>query len=176
MLKSTNPRAGAGLVLLIAAVLLSGFVYPAGHCLRRQVSAKQEYTKLPEYSDIDHIVVKLREGISRPNLLNGKFDGPDDQLQLLNTIIESVNGIEKIRHRFSIDIPRLDKIRDEGSRRIGWPLPDLSLYYEIEVRPGISSQAGLNLINRLFGLDIVEVAYFAPRVVIPDAPRAAEFM
>lgn len=150
----------ASLSLLL--VLPAGPIFSADQTLTGSKVSKPVYT-LEAATRSDKIVFKLAEGMGRPDLTTGRFERSGASWDRLNALLSLPNQSGSVRSHFSLDKSTLDEMRMEGSRRIGRQLPDLTLYYEIEISAELSGQDRLGLVNGLNALDIVEIAYFAPR-------------
>jgi len=156
-------------VICLLIVLPASTSHSANNGLSRGKVLKPAYSS-ELVSDDDKIVFKLKEGIGQPELTVRRFNRPGALWDRLNMLLTSSNRTTAVNRRFTLDKSVLDDMRAEGSRRIGQQLPDLTLYYEIEVASGLSAQGRLDMLNELNSLDIVEVAYFAPK---PDLATAS---
>lgn len=152
----------AMLLIIIVAAQMNAAENPQ---LKRKVSPKRIYTTLPENVNADLIVFKFREGTSRPQLDGRSFLRSGPGWDQLNRIISEETKTVTSRPRVMLDPSKLDRMRAEGSRRVGWQLPDMSLYYEIQVKSDLSAHDRLDIINRISALDFIEIAYFSPRLV-----------
>jgi len=144
-------------------LLPAAFVAAADYPLQRPAPQKPIYRTLPESARTDRIIFKFVENIERPDLAGGQFSLSGSQWDKINQLVAFPDKTATMRSHFSIDRARLDEMRAEGSARIGRQLPDLSRYYRINLNESTSSQERLDLVHSLNELDIVEIAYFAPR-------------
>ncbi|MFH1372568.1 MAG: S8 family serine peptidase [bacterium] len=141
-------------------------VYP----LKRQAAVKPVYNSLPDYLDTDRIVLKLQEGIGRPDFSNRQFQAIGDQWDQLNEVLADEKKCNDAGRYISVDLKELDRMRTSGSSRSGTALPDLGLYYEIAITSAASVSDRLVLVADLNGLEIVEIAYFPAIPQLPLAP------
>lgn len=137
--------------------------------LYREVAEKPVYDSLPSYLNTTQIIFKLKEGMGQPEFNGRKFLMSGSQWDRLNTAILPNKKSVRVERHFKINLNALNQMRMSGSQRSGLELPDLSLYYEIEVAPDATSQEKLDLISEINSLDIIEIAYFP---AIPELPRA----
>ena len=175
MPQSKFPHTLSLLIVCLLAISLAAPVYGANHELKRKVTPKEVYTKLIDHSDTDRVVFKLNEGMGQPQLNNRQFGLAGVAWNNLNAILTSDLKTQSVQPRFKLDVIRLNRMRSEGSRRIGKLLPDLSLYYEITVPAGMSTQERMEMVNSLNALDIIETAYFAPKPDIASYDVADAF-
>ena len=140
--------------------------------IKRAVPQKPAYTSLDGWSDKDRIVFKLKEGMGQPDFDGTKFDLTGPEWDSLNRLLTVPNKQMSVRSRFTLDRAVLNRLRDDGMKRSGQQLPDLSLYYEIDL-PAISTATdAVAMVNQLNQLGIIEIAYVAPRPDIASAPSA----
>ena len=147
---------------LILTALTSAVAVAGPAPLKRQVMPKPKYEKLTANINSDYIVLKLAEGIGQPNLNGRQFDRTGTEWNKLNAIIASSDKAAAIRPHFSLDRNILNNLRARGSARIGTPLPDLSLYYRLELTHALDNPGKIKIIEELNTLGIVEIAYFPP--------------
>ena len=76
---------------------------------------------------------------------------------------------DTVTPRFTVDRTALDQLRAAGSTRIGQPLPDLSLYYQLILAHDVPPEERMELVSSLNSMAVVEIAYFAPQ------PEVASF-
>ncbi len=163
-------RLSSPLLVLIALMIFAANLHAKNHELKRRVVVPATEQAAPAFSDTDRIVFKLREGIGRPALSQGQFDLNGAAWNALNAVLGASDRVSEVKSRFLTDKSTLDRMRDEGSRRSGMNLPDLTLYYEVAIAPSASPQARQQMLNEIRNLDIVEVAYYAPK---PDIASLA---
>ncbi|HWR82728.1 MAG TPA: S8 family serine peptidase [Candidatus Deferrimicrobium sp.] len=156
----------------IAAIVTSeSAALGAAQPLRREIAPKPVYTALPNYLNSDQVIFKLTEDIGQPALLAGQFVMSGAEWDRLNFAIAPSKGLaRKTQRHFTADAATLHRLRERGSQRIGRSLPDLSLYYEIDIAPGTTAAQKLSLIDELNSLGIIEIAYFP---AVPKLPIAA---
>jgi PKD repeat protein len=156
---------------LVLLLLIGATAFSRSFPLKRGPVTKPTYTELPSYLNTDRIVLKLKETANRPELVAGKFDKTGGEWDRLNALVTSPRTKSAaVRPRIDVSRAELDKIRAEGASRTGIPLPDLSLYYEMDLDAAAAASEKLATINDLNSLDIVEIAYFAPIPSLPTNP------
>ncbi len=138
--------------------------------LRREVAQKPVYETLPDHLNTNQIIFKLKEGLGQPDFDQGKFLMTGSQWDRLNAAILAAETALHTRRHFTTDLDALSRMRWVGSQRVGWQLPDLSLYYEIEVAPAALPEEKLRLMSELNSLDVIEIAYFPAIAELPTAP------
>ncbi|MEW6412379.1 MAG: S8 family serine peptidase [Candidatus Zixiibacteriota bacterium] len=156
-------RLSTSLLLLFALFLTAASLHAKDNSLKRRVVALPTDQSDVFDAESDKIVFKIREGLGQPVLNQGRFDRTGTAWNSLNALLASSDRAAGVSPRFQMDKSALDRMRQEGSRRAGISLPDLTLYYEIDIPASASPQERLALLKQIRGLDIVEVAYFAPR-------------
>ncbi len=155
-------------IFALAAVPFDS-LYAQGPSLKRTVPSKQYQRSVAARSDAYQIVFKLSEGIGQPELSNRAFPRSGPGWESLNEILESTSLVQSVRPLIGMDKETLARLRQEGSRRLGRQLPDMTLYYEITAPQGTSLQSRRSIITRLLSLDIVEVVYFCPPAELATA-------
>ena len=155
----------AVVLLVVTAALAVASPQP----LKRAVPTAPVYSSLPDNFDSDRIVFKLKEGLGQPVLDGTRFLHSGADWDELNRVILADGKTDIVTPRFTVDRTALDQLRAAGSTRIGQPLPDLSLYYQLTLENNASPEERLELVNSLNSMAIVEIAYFAPQ------PEVASF-
>jgi hypothetical protein len=138
--------------------------------LKRPVPSKPVYKSLANWSSGDRIVVKLNEGMGQPEFNGGQFLKQGADWDKLNALLASPDKSQDVRPRFTESRATLNRLRDEGMKRSGKQLPDLSLYYQISLPPTADAKDAVAMLNELNKLDIVEIAYAAPKPSLATAP------
>jgi len=138
--------------------------------LRREVAPKPVYETLTDYLNTNQIIFKLKEGVGQSDFDGGKFLMTGTEWDRLNAAISNDEKSLHTERHFTTDLNTLDQMRLVGSQRIGWQLPDLSLYYEVKIAPNATPEEKLELMSELNSLDIVEIAYFPAVPKLPKAP------
>ena len=156
----SNLLMAVAVICLLPGTLLSGDLTPH---LKRAVPIKPVYQTLPQHDNTNEIIFKLREGMGQPVFDGARFQMSSAEWDRLNQAILSHNKSAGCQPHFSTDKASLDQMREEGSRRIGQTLPDLSLYYRLSVAEEATPNEKLELVRSLNALDIVETAYIAPK-------------
>ncbi|TET95297.1 MAG: PKD domain-containing protein, partial [Candidatus Zixiibacteriota bacterium] len=136
--------------------------------LHREVAPKPVYETLPDYLNTNQLIFKLKEGVGQPDFGGGKFLMTGTEWDRLNAVLSPDRKSSRVQRHFKIDVNTLNRMRQAGSQRIGRQLPDLSLYYEIEIESNATPQEKLDMIAEINSLDIIEIAYFEP---IPELPK-----
>lgn len=164
--------------LLIRPVLLATLIFVATslqvlsaqlHPLKRVVAGKPVYTELPAKSNTSEIIVKLREGEPRPALVGGKFDSANEQLVLINGIIDAGSRKSSIVRHMSLPVEQIDMLRSRAAIRNANALPDMNLYFRVQLDPEMPDDEKLAAVAAINALDVVEIAYFAPIPFLPSA-------
>lgn len=149
--------------------------------LRRPIPTKPTFKSLPAGVDAGTIVFKLMEQTDRPELVNGRFVRSGDQWDRLNEILAGpTKTAREVNPRIKLERSVLDQMRAAGSARVGWELPDLSLYHELHLPSSASSAERVAAVSELNALDIIEIAFFQPAPepagwISPAPPRLAAF-
>ena len=159
--KSTIPLVAA----LALFALLSVSLVATGEAsqIKRPTPIKPDYKSLPAHDNTNVIIFKLVEGIGQPEFDGTRFLTISAEFDLLNTAILSHDKSSACLPHFVTEKSTLDQMRAEGMKRIGRSLPDLSLYYRLTIADNASNNDKLQLVRSLNALDIVEIAYFAPK-------------
>ncbi len=131
--------------------------------LKRAVMPAPVYDSLPDNFDSNRIVLKLKEGLGQPVLDGTGFQRSGGDWDELNRMILTDGKADNVKPRFTVDRAILDGLRARGSARVGQPLPDLSLYYQLTPESNTSPEERLELVDDLNRLAVVEIAYFAPQ-------------
>ncbi len=156
---------------LLTFVLLSADSFAAyAPVLKRPVPEKPVYKSLAQWSATDRVVIKLKEGMGQPEFDGRQFVKQGADWDKLNALLASPGKSSTVRPRFNESRATLNRLREEGMQRSGKQLPDLSLYYEISLPASATSQEATDMLNELNKLDIVEIAYAAPRPALAVAP------
>ncbi|MFQ6008636.1 MAG: S8 family serine peptidase, partial [Candidatus Zixiibacteriota bacterium] len=138
--------------------------------LHRETAEKPIYKSLPDYLNTNQIVFKLQEGMGQPVFDGQRFLMTGPSWDHLNTAISPDKNNVHVEHLIQLDVSTLNQLRATGTQRLGKQLPDLSLYYEINLRPEATPQEKLELISQINSLDIIEIAYFPSEPQLPSAP------
>ncbi len=149
--------------------------------LRRAQPLKPTYQTLPSSLNTDRIIFKLQEGTPQTVFTGTSFSATGSEWKRLNSLLSGQNRATTVQRHFPTDITTLNQMRKTASQRVGWELPDLSLYFEVELSPQASAQEKLEMINELNALDIVEIAYFPsppqlPSVQTPNWEAAENYL
>jgi hypothetical protein len=176
--------------LILGAALLAAVgaaAQPAGE-LRAEPPAEQYV--LPADTPVESIVVKFREGtairLDGPRLTIGNRSDRDRRvlrevglsesdvataLATVNRLIAEATGdtLRSMRPTFSTPPDTLLAQREEGERRSGHPLADLTLYHTLPLAEGTVYGDVAALVRALNALAIVEVAYATPPSTDPQA-------
>lgn len=138
----------------------------------RPVLTKPVSIGLSADAEIDHIVLKLREG-TRGRLIDGRVYSADNKsLSAVNSVLSAKN-VSAIRNLIPSEPSRLERrqfILEQKSRR---QLADFNNYFIID---GLSPAEAEALVNDLNGLPEVEIAYIRPKsypAVDIDPPTAS---
>ncbi len=163
-------------VLLLAGLLLvslTGIQSSAENAfpLKRQVAAKPSYKSLPQGMKTDEIIFKIKEGIGQPEFDGESFVRTGAEWSLLNEAISPANKTVSVERHITVEESTLEQMRAIGSQRAGIELPDLTLYYRLILDGPLTDQERLDRVALLNSLDIIEIAYFAPKPVLPIMPR-----
>jgi len=150
-------------LLVFALVAISAHAGTSPPKLQREIAPKQVYTKLESYHQTDHLVMKLAEGMGQPVLAGKSFNRTGGEWNRLNELLASPAKTASVTPHFAAPKETLDNMRAVGSARIEQTLPDLSLYYKVNIDASATETEKIELINELNKLGIVENAWFAPR-------------
>jgi len=133
-----------------------------GGPLLRPEPAKPVYQTLPQHDNTNEIIFKLREGMGQPVFNGGRFQMISPAWDRLNQTILSHDKAISCQPHFATEKETLDRMRQDGARRSGQTLPDLTLYYRLTLADGAGDHEKLELVRTLNELDLIETAYFAP--------------
>lgn len=158
-------RLAYGLLCFITSVAFLSVTAGAGPAvpLKRPVPKKPVYKEVPANENSNTIVFKLTDEAGAYDFDGGRFNRSGNQWNRLNAVVSSGNKALTVAPRFSVDRGTLAQMRDVGSARVGYQLPDLSRYHELRLPASASPAERLAKVNELNSLDIVEIAYFAPK-------------
>ncbi len=159
--------------LAVLLVLLVAGLAPdvAAKELRREAAAKTTYEFLPSWANTNRIVVKFAESVGNVEPLGTTVTGTDPRLGQFNSVLSRHDRFVGLDHRLAIEASQLREIRAKAaSRADNITLPDLALYFNIEVAPDATPDEKLRLINELNRLEAVELAFFEPVPKLPMAP------
>jgi hypothetical protein len=152
-----------GPILVVLLAVLAEPVESARNPLQRRVPTKPDYSQLSEELYTDHVVLKLAEGVGPLQLGNQGFNRVGVDWDRLNGILRDGQKTTAVKAHFSLPPDRLEYLRQLGQDRIAAPLPDLNLYYRVDINPAASANERLDLVRQLNSLDIVEIAFFSPK-------------
>jgi serine protease len=138
--------------------------------LHRETAEKPVYNSLPDYLNTNQIIFKLQEGMGQPVFDGRRFLMAGSQWDRLNAAISPNKNNVHMEQLIKLNATTLNQMRADGSQRLGEQLPDLSLYYEVNLAPVASPQEKLELISQINSLDIIEIAYFPSVPQLPLAP------
>ncbi len=178
--REPRPRRAAAVATALAAAFLAAQA-PAAAPARdaqaggtpsltpRHTTVKPDHAVVPPGRSDDVLVLKLREG-TQVRLRGGRFvsRGRDD-VGPLNSVLRGVSGL-RLERLFSRDEEVLAREKARVEAKSGRRQADKNLYYRVRTGRGVSLPA---LIDALNALDIVEIAYAAPRPAPP--PQTPDF-
>lgn len=145
-------------LLLLCWALLTYTSY--GQYFKRAVVPKKAAMEIEEYRRSDRIVVKLHE---RLNIADPSYSLFSD-MKLMNLLQQSAGNIPYSLNQYvHNDIGYLRELKAKGERFSGRKLPDLTLYYELQLQSGTDLQR-LQVLNKILAIDEVETAYFRTKI------------
>lgn len=150
-------------ILLLAMLSVTPIAAGENFQIKRPTPVKPIYKSLPTHDNTNEIIFKLVEGIGQPSFDGGRFRVNSAEFDRLNTDILSHEKSSACVPHFITEKSALDQMRTEGMRRVGHTLPDLTLYYRLSIADNASAADKLQLVQALNSLDVVEIAYFAPK-------------
>jgi len=148
------------LVIIFQSDSISAAISPV---LNRTVAEKPVYKSLPQNENNNEIVFKLKEGMGQPEFKGQKFIKTGEQWDKINSLIYSNNKARSIAPRISTDKSTLDQMRLSAMAKSGSAMADMTLYYQINLESSMTAEERVDLINEINSLDIIEIAYFAPK-------------
>jgi len=125
---------------------------------KRTVPAKPMSTQIAPEAQMSRVIVKFKEG-SQVRLRGSQFVAKEGFLikEAEALLKPYTNGrLNRLFGKSEQELDKAKEIYEATSRR---QLADLNLYYKIDVAGNAEAE---QIINRLNGLDIVEIAYFEP--------------
>ena len=162
-MKTRSPIVLIATATLLCLLSVSSVSAREAFQLKRPTPVNPTYISLPADDNTNEIVFKLREGMGQPVFDGTRFQMSSTEWDRLNQAILSHDKATACQPHFLTEKACLDQMREEGSRRIGQALPDLSLYYRLSVAEEATPDEKLELVRSLNALKIVETAYFAPK-------------
>jgi PKD repeat protein len=157
--------------VLLTALVLTAFADVSARSLHREAATKTTLDYLPSWGNTNRIVVKLAESVGQVDPAGKSLVGVDQRLQRVNEVLNRHDKYVGLERRMDIEATKLRQIRDEAAKRAGdVQLPDLTLYFDVDIAADATADEKLRLINEIKALDVVEVAYFEPVPSLPMAP------
>lgn len=151
------------IVALFALLMVSPITAGDASQIKRPTPVKPDYKSLPAHDNTNEIIFKLVEGIGQPEFDGSRFLTNSPEFDQLNSAILSHEKSSACLPHFITEKSALDEMRNEGMRRVGHTLPDLTLYYRLAIAANASADDKLQLVRSLNSLSIIEIAYFAPK-------------
>jgi hypothetical protein len=162
------------LLVLLAVLISAASPDLSARPLHREAATKTTLDYLPSWGNTDRVVVKLAESLGHVDPVGRALAGQDPRVERVNDVLNSHDRFVGLQRRLDIEVSRLHEIRHEAAKRAGnTSLPDLTLYFNIDIAPDATADERLRLLNELNALDAVEIAYFEPVAHLPLAPTPA---
>ena len=141
----------------------------------RVTGQKRDLSELRALPETNQVVVKFREG-EKVRLTDQKLTGMrSGQANLLNNVLRQAGVTETaMTPLFEAPPDELERERNDGQRRTGRQLADLSLYFVIKLPPTVSAAEAANNLNALPFVEYAQPALRPAPPPIYSIPKAAD--
>jgi prepilin-type N-terminal cleavage/methylation domain-containing protein len=152
-------------ITLVATIGITFFVLKNKSLSKNQLNTTNVYPTATKKSGTNLIVIKFDKGLD-VDLQNGTFTSADNiDLDSLNALVSNYSATAG--RVFSRDPKIIEQERIELEKKTGEDVPNLNLYFKIQLIENISPEEKASFIEQLQKMNFLETSYEEPVMGLP---------